>query len=48
MGMMLYAYVVLLLAFFYVSRFLQPNYLGYMLGFLALAMTIEEDRTTKT
>lgn len=43
LGTMLYAYVVLLLAFFYVSRFLQPNYLGYMLGFLTLAMTIEED-----
>lgn len=40
---MLYGYVVLLFAFFYVSRFLQPNYLGYMLGFLALAMAITED-----
>lgn len=39
---MLYGYVVLLLAFFYVSRFLQPNYLGYMLGFLALAMMVDE------
>lgn len=38
---MLYAYVVLLFIFFYLSRFLQPNYLGYMLGFLALAMTID-------
>ncbi len=43
MSMMLYAYVVLLLPFFYVSRFLQPNYLGYMLGFLALAMTVDEE-----
>jgi hypothetical protein len=39
---MLYGYVVLLLSFFYFSRFLQPNYLGYMVGVLALAMTIDE------
>lgn len=39
---MLYAYVLLLLPFFYTSRFLQPNYLGYMLGFLALALTMDE------
>ncbi len=39
---MLYAYAVLLAAFFFTSRFLQPNYLGYILGFLALAMTMEE------
>jgi len=39
---MLYGYVVLLMAFFYVSRFLQPNYLGYMLGFLALAVMLDE------
>ena len=42
MPMMLYAYVILLFAFFYVSRFLQPNYLGFMLGFLALALTLDE------
>jgi hypothetical protein len=42
LGVMLYGYVVLLLPFFYVSRFLQPNYLGYMLGILTLAMTITE------
>ena len=42
MAIMLYAYVVLLFAFFYVSRFLQPNYLGFMLGFLAVALTIDE------
>ncbi len=41
LGTMLYAYVILLFAFFYVSRFLQPNYLGYMLGFLALALTVD-------
>jgi hypothetical protein len=43
MGTMLYGYVVLLLAFSYVSRFLQPNYLGYMLGFLTLAILIENN-----
>jgi hypothetical protein len=43
MGVMLYSYVVLLLAFSYVSRFLQPNYLGYMLGVLTLAMLVEDD-----
>lgn len=36
-------YVVLLLAFFYVSRFLQPNYLGYLLSFLTLAYFIETE-----
>ena len=41
-GTMLYAYVIFLLAFFYVSRFLQPNYLGYLLGFLALAFLIDD------
>ena len=48
MAMMLYAYVVLLFAFFYVSRFLQPNYLGFMLGFLALALTIDEKERAVT
>lgn len=43
MGTMLLAYGVLLLAFFYVSRFLQPNYLGYILGFLSLAVFIDDD-----
>lgn len=43
MATMLYSYVVFLLAFFYLSRFLQPNYLGYLLGFLTLAITIEEN-----
>jgi hypothetical protein len=31
-------YGVFLLAFFYVSRFLNENYLGYILAFLALAI----------
>lgn len=43
-GAMLNAYVVLLFMFFYVSRFMQPNYLGFMLSFLALALTIDDDR----
>lgn len=43
LNIMLYAYVVLLLAFFYVSRFLQPNYLGYMVGLLGLAFTIQDE-----
>ena len=42
MSTMLYGYVILLLAYSYVSRFLQPNYLGYMLGCLVLAMTIDD------
>jgi hypothetical protein len=44
MGMMLYGYVVLLLAFSYVSRFFQPNYVGFMLGILALAVLINDDQ----
>jgi hypothetical protein len=40
MGMMLYGYVILLLAFSYISRFFQPNYLGFMLGVLTLAVLI--------
>ncbi|MEW5960352.1 MAG: hypothetical protein AB1801_21710 [Chloroflexota bacterium] len=43
MSTALYAYVILLFAFSYVSRFLQPNYLGYMLGVLVLALTIKEN-----
>jgi 4-amino-4-deoxy-L-arabinose transferase-like glycosyltransferase len=42
MAAMLYGSVVLLLPFFYVSRFLQPNYLGYLLGLAVLAIVIEE------
>ncbi len=44
---MLYGYVVFLLAFFYLSRFMQPNYLGYMLGFLALAMMMDDEAEAK-
>ena len=42
------AYGVLMVAFFSVSLFLQPNYLGYMLGFLALAVTLDEDIPLET
>jgi hypothetical protein len=42
MAMMLYGYAVLLLTFFYVSRFLQPNYLGYILSILTLALMLPE------
>jgi hypothetical protein len=41
-GAMLYHYVLLLLAFFYVSRFLNENYLGYLLAVFALAYFGEE------
>jgi hypothetical protein len=37
LGRMLYGYALLLFAFLYVSRFLNENYLGYLLGFFALA-----------
>lgn len=43
MGAMLYGYVVLLFAFFYVSRFLNENYLGYLASFLALAIIIDKN-----
>jgi len=43
MGAMLYGYVVLLFAFFYVSRFLNENYLGYLASFLALAIVIDKN-----
>ena len=42
MGMMLYGYVVLLLVYSYISRFFQPNYLGFMLGVLTLAVLVKE------
>ncbi len=42
-GAMLHGYAVLLLAFFYVSRFLQPNYLGFILGIFILAVLVNHD-----
>ncbi|MCK6624912.1 MAG: hypothetical protein L6R45_07020 [Anaerolineae bacterium] len=44
MGTMLYGYGILLLVFFFVSRFLQPNYLGYLAAVLTLAFLAEERR----
>lgn len=41
MGTTLYNYVLLLFAFFYVSRFLNENYLGYLLALFAVAYSIE-------
>jgi hypothetical protein len=41
LGTMLYGYVVLLFGFFYVSRFLNENYLGYLLALFALAHFID-------
>lgn len=42
MGSMLYSYVALLFAFFYASRFLNENYLGYLASLLALALVVDE------
>jgi hypothetical protein len=42
LGAMLYHYVLLLFAFFYVSRFLNENYLGYLLALFALAYFSQE------
>jgi 4-amino-4-deoxy-L-arabinose transferase-like glycosyltransferase len=47
LGTMLYGYVVVLFGFFYVSRFLNENYLGYLLALFALAHFaegMEQDR----
>ncbi len=38
---MVYHYAVLLFAFFYVSRFLNENYLGFLLALVALAYFVE-------
>lgn len=43
LGTMLYGYVVLLFAFFYVSRFLNENYLGYLTACLTLALVIDSE-----
>jgi hypothetical protein len=41
MNALLYSYVVFLFIFFYLSRFMQSNYLGYLLDCLALAYFIQ-------
>ena len=45
---MFYGYAIFLLIFFYLSRFMQPNYLGYLLDCLALAYLIETESETET
>lgn len=45
MGMMIYGYVSLLFVFFYSSRFLNENYLGYLAAFLMLAILVEPPQT---
>ena len=42
MSRMLYGYALFLFIFFYLSRFMQPNYLGYILDCLVLAYFTEE------
>lgn len=42
-GSMLYGYVLLLFAFFYTSRFLNENYLGYLAAFLVLALVTPDE-----
>ncbi|GAB4437316.1 MAG: hypothetical protein Kow0031_19130 [Anaerolineae bacterium] len=43
-GVMLYGYSLFLLVFFYLSRFLQPNYLGYILALFTLAVLVDDER----
>ncbi len=43
LGIMLYGYSLFLLVFFYLSRFMQPNYLGYILALLTLAVLVDEE-----
>ena len=43
-GLALWHYAVLLAFFFYGSRFLNENYLGYLLAFFALGYLIEKDQ----
>jgi hypothetical protein len=43
-GLALWHYATLLAFFFYGSRFLNENYLGYLLAFFALGYLIEKDQ----
>ena len=43
LGRALWSYGVFLFAFFFVSRFLNENYLGYILAFLVLGALVQED-----
>ena len=47
MAIMLYGYAIFLLAFAYVSRFLQPNYLGFLLGIIILAVLLPDNEGKK-
>ena len=40
LGRALWSYALFLLAFFFVSRFLNENYLGYILAFAALGALV--------
>ncbi|MEM7032684.1 MAG: hypothetical protein AAF629_24230 [Chloroflexota bacterium] len=42
LGGMLYGYGLFIFIFFYLSRFMQPNYLGYILDIFVLAYFIDE------
>jgi len=44
----LWGYGVFLFAFFFVSRFLNENYLSYILAFLALGALVQEDAGNRT
>ena len=48
LGRVLWRYGVFLFAFFFVSRFLNENYLSYILAFLALGALVGEDAGAKT
>jgi hypothetical protein len=41
-------YAIFLFAFFYSSRFLNENYLGYLLAFLALGAFSSTDQDSRT
>lgn len=41
-GVALYGYVAFLFVFFFLSRFMQPNYLGFLLGCLTLAYFLDD------
>jgi len=50
LGRALWGYALFLFSFFFVSRFLNENYLGYLLAFLVLGALVvagSGDRTTK-
>jgi hypothetical protein len=44
---MLYHYAFLALAFFYTSRFMNENYLGYVLAVMAMAVFVDSSQSTE-